>query len=275
MSEDKGDFSKKQNMPLKIRNLSVDYGRFRVLDNISLNVEHGEFLGIIGPNGGGKSTLLKAALGLISVSGGDISLFGERPLRGRKLTGYVPQQSEFDRQFPVNVEEVVLTGRLKGRFLPFHRYSAEDRSYATELLRQVGILNLRNRQIGMLSGGEFQKMLIARALASSPRLLILDEPTASVDVSSRTQIYELLKELNQKMTIILVTHDLTAISSHVRSMACLNVKMHYHGEPELNETVIGEMYGCPVDLIAHGVPHRMLREHDDVTNEKHDGEGCC
>ncbi len=269
MSADKNTFSEKQNIPLRTRGLSVDYGRVRVLDNISLTVDKGEFLGIIGPNGGGKSTLLKAVLGLIPVSVGDISLFGESPLRGRRFTGYVPQQSEFDRQFPISVEEVALTGRLKGRFVPFHRYSVEDRDFAAELLREVGILNLRDRQIGRLSGGEFQKMLIARALASSPRLLILDEPTASVDVSSRTQIYELLKELNQKMTIILVTHDLTAISSHVRSMACLNVKMHYHGEPELNETVIGEMYGCPVDLIAHGVPHRMLREHDDEEG------GCC
>ncbi len=248
-------------IPLKIRNLSVDYGRFRVLDDISLIVESGEFLGIIGPNGGGKSTLLKAVLGLIPFSRGDITLFGEKPLPGRRYTGYVPQQSEFDRQFPINVEEVVLTGCLQGRFVPFHRYSATDKSYVAELLDEVGIFSLRQRQIGTLSGGEFQKMLMARAMAASPRLLILDEPTASVDVSSRTQIYDLLRELNKKMTIILVTHDLTAISSHVRSMACLNVKMHYHGEPELNETVIGEMYGCPVDLIAHGVPHRILKEH--------------
>lgn len=247
---------------LEIKGLSVDYGRSRVLRNVSLLVREKEFLGIIGPNGGGKTTLLKAILGLISPSAGEIILFGQTPRKGRKHTGYVPQQSVFDRAFPITVQEVVLTGCLRDKLIPFHRYSRKDKELIAELLHKVGIYDLRERQIGSLSGGEFQKMLIARTLAINPRMLILDEPTASVDVNSRTQIYSLLKELNRDITIILVTHDLTAISSHVRSMACLNKKMHYHGEPELNEVVIGEMYGCPVDLIAHGVPHRMLKEHE-------------
>ena len=129
------------------------------------------------------------------------------------------------------------------------------------LLEKVGITDLANRQISELSGGEFQKMLIARALATNPKLLLLDEPTASVDAASRDQIYGLLAELNKNMTIILVTHDLLAVSSQVTRLACLNGQLVYHGEPELTEKVVNNLYGCPVDLIAHGVPHRVLRDH--------------
>jgi len=128
-------------------------------------------------------------------------------------------------------------------------------------VERVGIGSLANRQIAKLSGGEFQKMLIARALAVNPRLLLLDEPTASVDAVSRDQIYGLLAELNQNMTIILVTHDLLAISSQVHRLACLNGRLVYHGEPELTGNIVNNLYGCPVDLIAHGVPHRVLKEH--------------
>ncbi len=246
---------------LEVRNLAVDYGRLRVLEGVFLELKDRDFLGIIGPNGGGKTTLLKAVLGLLPITRGEVYVYGKTPHANRHLVGYVPQQSEFDSLFPVTVAEVVLTGCLPPGLQPFHRYSREDRERADHLMEQMGIYELRRRQIGTLSGGEFQKMLLARALAVSPRMLILDEPTASVDVNARNQIYYLLKKLNQQITIILVTHDLMAIASHVRSMACLNRKMHYHGEPELNEAVIGELYGCPVDLIAHGIPHRTLREH--------------
>ncbi|HEX3023430.1 MAG TPA: ATP-binding cassette domain-containing protein, partial [Lachnospiraceae bacterium] len=139
--------------------------------------------------------------------------------------------------------------------------------FAMELLDKVGIVDLANRQIAGLSGGEFQKMLIARALAVRPRLLLLDEPTASVDAIARAQIYDLLDTLNKDMTIVIVTHDLMVISSKVKKLACLNGTLVYHGEPELNDHVVNKLYGCPVDLIAHGVPHRVLKEHG--------GKGCC
>ena len=157
-----------------------------------------------------------------------------------------------------------MTGRLKQGLSPFFRYSSEDKDTAYSLLERVGIASLANRQISELSGGEFQKMLIARALATNPKLLLLDEPTASVDVRSREQIYSLLAELNKSMTIILVTHDLLAVSSQVNRLACLNGQLVYHGEPELTEKVVNSLYGCPVDLIAHGVPHRVLRDHEEV-----------
>lgn len=151
---------------------------------------------------------------------------------------------------------------IKNKITPFFRYTQKNKEEALNLLEKVGLTHLANRQISQLSGGEFQKMLIARALAVKPGLLLLDEPTASVDAKSRQQIYELLSNLNIEMTIVLVTHDLMAISSEVHKIACLNTHLIYHGEPELNENVLQQLYGCPVDLIAHGVPHRVLKHHN-------------
>ncbi len=248
-----------------IENLFVQYGRTQALADVNLDVAEGEYLGVIGPNGGGKSTLVKTILGLVPPSSGKVEVFGAPPGGGARL-GYVPQFAAMDKHFPITLMEVVLTGRLKKGLSPFFRYAKEDERAAKELMERVGIAALASRRLSDLSGGEFQKMLIARALASNPRLLLLDEPTASVDASSREQIYELLAQLNRTMAIILVTHDLLAVSSQVKRLACLNGRLVYHGEPELSENVVNSLYGCPVDLIAHGVPHRVLREH---------GEGGC
>jgi zinc transport system ATP-binding protein len=246
---------------IHIDNLSIYYGETAAITNVCLDVNQGEFLGIIGPNGGGKSTLLKAILGLIPITTGNIQIYGQAIEKNRTTVGYVPQFATMDRRFPISVMEVVLTGRLKQGLSPFMKYSNEDKAIAYEQLKRVGINHLAKRQISELSGGEFQKLLIARALTVHPKLLLLDEPTASVDVNSKEQIYHLLKELNHEMTIVLVTHDLLAISSEVGKLACLNRKLVYHGEPQLNEHIVKELYGCPVDLIAHGVPHRVLKEH--------------
>lgn len=244
-----------------IENLSVYYGRTPALEDICLDIKDKEYLGIIGPNGGGKTTLLKTILGLISPAQGTVNVYGKHPGVGGEAIGYVPQHSGLDKRFPISVSDAVLTGRIRRGIVPFFRYSAVDRSIAAKRLDEVGIAGLAQRSIGELSGGEFQRMLIARALAVSPRLLLLDEPTANVDARSRKQIYDLLTHLNETMTIILVTHDLMAVSSQVRRLACLNGHLTYHGEPELNEHIVNGLYGCPVDLIAHGVPHRVLKEH--------------
>lgn len=244
-----------------IENLSVYYGQTSAIADVCLDVADREYLGVIGPNGGGKSTLLKAILGLVPVSSGAVRIYGESPMRNRSLVGYVPQFAAMDKLFPITVTEVVLTGCLKPGLSPLFRFSSKNKRDVFRLLEQVGIAGLANRRISDLSGGEFQKMLIARALARKPRLLLLDEPTASVDAVSRNQIYSLLAELNKNMTIILVTHDLLAISSQVHRLACLNRHLVYHGEPQLTEHVVNSLYGCPVDLIAHGVPHRVLKEH--------------
>jgi zinc transport system ATP-binding protein len=249
------------NLAVHVDNLSVYYGQTPALAGVCLDVSDGEYLGIMGPNGGGKSTLLKTILGLIPATSGTVQVYGKEPGKNRAVVGYVPQFAALDKRFPITVLEVVLTGRLKRGLSPFFRYSEQDRDLARELLEKVGMEGLANRQISGLSGGEFQKMLIARALAVNPRLLLLDEPTASVDAVSRDQIYALLAKLNQDRTIILVTHDLMAISSQVHRLACLNGHLVYHGEPELTENIVNSLYGCPVDLIAHGVPHRVLKEH--------------
>ncbi|HBD86841.1 MAG TPA: ABC transporter [Clostridiales bacterium] len=253
-----------------IENLSVCYGQTPAVTGVSLDVAAGEYLGVIGPNGGGKSTLLKAILGLVPISSGTVRISGGEGGKSRPNIGYVPQLAEMEKKFPITLMEVVLTGRLRAGLKPFFRFSEKDREIASRLIERVGIGHLANRRISDLSGGEFQKMLIARALAAEPALMLLDEPTASVDAASQEQIYSLLAELNRHMTIILVTHDLMAVSSQVRSLACMNRSLVYHGEPELTENVVKSLYGCPVDLIAHGLPHRVLRHHGE---EKHDDTG--
>ncbi len=246
---------------LKIKNMNVWYQDTQILSNISMEVKAGEFLGIIGPNGGGKSTLLKAILGLVPYDSGEVKVFEETIGKTNKKIGYVPQFSLVDRKFPISVFEVTLQGRMKSGTAPFFKYSKEDKEVALSQLEKVNLIDYKDRQISELSGGEFQKLLIARALAVGPSLLLLDEPTASVDAKAREQIYTLLEKLNEKMTIIMATHDLLAISSTVKSLGCLNNQLVYHGEPKLSPEMVKNLYGCPIDLIAHGVPHRVFGEH--------------
>jgi zinc transport system ATP-binding protein len=249
------------NYVVEINNLSVQYNNISVLSNINLSVAENDFLAIIGPNGGGKSTLIKTILGIIKPQLGTIRIFGQTPEKCNVPIGYVPQFSSFSRDFPIKVIDVVMTGRLTGKISLFHRYTDMDNKVVENLMEKLDIIHLKNRQIGQLSGGQLQKVLIARALATEPKLLLLDEPTASVDNDSKTEIYEFLKVVNQFTTIILVTHDIAAISSYIKNIACLNKELYYHGELELDNNIIKKTFGCPVDLIAHGVPHRVLRDH--------------
>lgn len=246
---------------IECNQVSVWYDDVCALEDVTLTVPEGDFLGIIGPNGGGKSTLLKSILGLLTPSKGSISIFGSSPAEASRLVGYVPQFSRFDRRFPASVMDVALMGRLPSRLSAFFSYSKRDRQFVEEVLEQLDISDLKNRQIGQLSGGQMQRVLIARALAAEPRLLLLDEPTASVDSRSKEQIYGLLKELNRKLTVVIVTHDVGVISSHIRTIACLNQRLHYHGETELTDGLVEKVFGCPVEIIAHGVPHRVLKYH--------------
>jgi len=245
---------------IEIKNLNVCYNGNFVLRNVNMNVAEGEFLGIIGPNGGGKTTLAKVILGIKEAREGDVLVYGMTPEKARGLVGYVPQFNTFEKDFPISVGEVVLTGLL-GKAKPFRRYGKEELIKADSIMEMVGIMHLKEKGVKTLSGGETQKMLIARALATEPKILILDEPTASIDTKSKDSIYDLLRELNKKMTIILITHDLGVISAYVESIACLNVELFYHGESEINENIIEHTFGCPVDLLAHGVPHRVLKHH--------------
>ena len=255
------NIDKKSENVVNITNLTVHYQSVCALSNVNLKVKDKEFLGIIGPNGGGKSTLLKAILGLITPTSGKIEIYEKSPAKALGFMGYVPQFTKFNRDFPITVEETVLMGRLSGKTPIFHKYSKEDIDITHSLMNKLEIYPLRERQIGQLSGGQLQRTLIARALAVEPKILILDEPTASLDAESKSHIYSILDELNKDMTIIMVTHDMSAISSHVHTIACLNKELHYHGHPELSEETIHKLYGCPIDLIAHGIPHRVLKEH--------------
>lgn len=241
---------------LEIKDLTVCYDDHCAIESVNLDVKKDEFLGIIGPNGGGKSTLLKSICGLIKPSYGSIKLNSTSPI------GYVPQFSSFSREFPISVIEVVLTGMLGGGAKLFHKYSSSDVYKAKKTLSLLGILELEKRQIGTLSGGQLQKVLIARALVSNPEILLLDEPTASIDSTSKSNIYEFLSGLSKDMAVIIVSHDIGTISSYVHSIACLNKKLYYHGEDEVDLSAsIEKTYGCPIDMIAHGFPHRVLSPH--------------
>lgn len=249
---------------IAINNLYVSLNGINVLQDINLSIPKGDFLGIIGPNGGGKSTLLKTIVGLIKPDHGSIKIMGLDVKKGRQYIGYVPQYAHFDRNFPISVEEVVLLGRL-GKRNGF-KYSKQDQEIVSRVLKKVEMYELRKRQIGELSGGERQRVLVARALAFEPQILLLDEPTANIDEKFEADFYELLKELNHNITILLVTHDLSAVSRYVKNIACLNRTLYHQEGKEISPDVIDKMYSCPVDLIAHGVPHRVLKPHDGVVS---------
>lgn len=205
---------------LEVDNLCFSYHGLSILRQVSFSVAAGEFVGIIGPNGGGKTTLLKAILGFIKPSSGKILIDQKPPINARKHLAYVPQFARYDREFPISVLEVVLSGRLFN--LPWYgNYSKKDSELAWKALERVGLTDFANRRFGTLSGGQAQRVLIARALASEPRLLLLDEPTASVDTKSEADIHELLNQLKGTMTIMMVTHDIDAIINDVQRVICV------------------------------------------------------
>lgn len=246
---------------VRLSDVSVNYDGAPALEGVNLTVQRNDFLGIIGPNGGGKSTLLKAMLGLVSATRGEVRLWGEPPQRSASRVGYVPQHSFFDREFPIAAWDVVLMGRLSRPHL-LRRYTADDRLRAIRALDAVGIAQLKNRPIGEMSGGQQQRVFIARALVRDPELLLLDEPLANVDTTTQDDIYRLLAELRTRMTIVMVSHNLSAISTYVDKVACLNVRLYYHGSREIPPGDVEAAYGCPIELLAHGMPHRVLRRHD-------------
>ncbi len=212
---------------IDIKNLSFSYQKQKVLDNINLCVEEGDFLAIIGPNGGGKSTLLKLMLGINSIKEGDIKIFGEKPHKNLQKIGYVPQNTNVNTDFPIKVIEVVLMGHI-GTKRPLFGYAEEEKLCAMGALAQVGMERFANEKIGSLSGGQRQRVMIARALCAHPKVLILDEPTASIDVDGQKQIYQLLKELNRYITIIVVSHDLSFIMQYASTVVHINKTLSFH-----------------------------------------------
>lgn len=222
---------------IEIKDLDVNYGNINVLKNLSVNIKHNEFVGIIGPNGGGKTTLLKAILGLVKPVKGSVSINKD------SLIGYVPQYSQFDRTFPIEVIDVILMGKLPKKIKWFSTISNEDKKQAESIMKDLGIYELKNRQIGKLSGGQLQKVLIARALVADPQIFILDEPTSNIDTNSKKDIFRILKKLNNNKTILIVSHDLEELAKYIDSIICVNKTVQYIGrEYQVTNKMIEKFY---------------------------------
>jgi zinc transport system ATP-binding protein len=238
---------------ITLENVSFAYGEVPILEDVSLAVEEGEFLGLVGPNGGGKSTLLKLVLGLLAPDAGRVTVLGAAPARARGAIGYVPQFATFRRDFPITVGETVLLGRL-GKTRAVLGYRAQDRAVARRTMEETGVADLAARPIETLSGGQLQRVLIARALAGEPRILLLDEPTANIDLRAEVDIFDLLKTLNARMTLMVVSHDIGFVSQYVTRVACLNRTLFCHTASGISGELIQQLYGAPVRMIRHVSP---------------------
>lgn len=246
---------------VEISNLCYTNNGVDILHDINLTVNKGDFISIIGPNGGGKTTLLKLILGLLKPTRGSIEIKKNKgELSLGSAIGYVPQHVNHNLSFPATALDVVLMGNHKpGRRFRFGNTKAE-KDNARETLEKLGISHCADRKIIALSGGQRQRVLIARALVSHPKLLVLDEPTASIDTKGQTEFYELLVELNKELTILMVSHDLLVVSNYAKSIACLNKRMHYHQSFGSSGEVLDAFYSCsveemcPVGVISKGKP---------------------
>ena len=276
------------NTPLiEIKNLSAGYDSRTVLRNVNLTVYDRDFLGIIGPNGGGKTTLIKCILGLQKPTAGEILYSDKRFVASDKqrgtaqrpaLTtnrsvlkmGYLPQYNSIDRKFPITVEEVILSG-LSSQTSLISRFTATHREKARQVIARMGLEGLEKRAIGALSGGQLQRALLGRAIISDPALVVLDEPSTYIDKRFEARLYELLAEINHDCAIILVSHDIGTVLQQVKSIACVNETLDYHPDTGVSEEWLERNFNCPIELLGHGaLPHRILAEH------KHgDGCGCC
>ena len=233
-----------------MKDLWFSYDGYPVLEDVNVSVEQGDFVSVVGPNGGGKTTLLKLMLGLIRPWRGEVRVFGMTPEEARPRVGYMPQHSQLDPQFPATVMDVALMGRL-GHGKVFGRYSRNDKEIASEVLDQVGMYDMRKRAFSSISGGQRQRLFIARALACEPDLLLLDEPTANLDVVMEGDLYKLLQTLNQRLTVVMVSHDLGFVSRIVKSVICVKRKVLMHPTCEITGEVINEMYGSPMRMVRH------------------------
>jgi zinc transport system ATP-binding protein len=242
---------------IKIENLTVGYDKQPVLKNVNLDICENDFIGVIGPNGGGKTTLLKAILGLLKPFKGTIEF--RKDIDGNnKQIGYLPQVKHIDRKFPITVFDVVRSGSImKNQF----KGNTQIKLKIDKLLKEMGISNIRNKAIGELSGGQMQRVFLCRAILSDPKVLILDEPDTFVDNRFEGELYEKLRLLNNDMAIVLVSHDMGTISSYVKTIACVNGDLHYHPSSNISQEQL-DGYNCPIQVISHGeIPHTVLKHH--------------
>lgn len=274
---------------IEIKNLSAGYDSRTVLRNVNLTVYDRDFLGIIGPNGGGKTTLIKCILGLLKPTAGEILYRVTTPpnngpapldnsianpqfstLNSQFSMGYLPQYNSIDRKFPITVAEVILSGLSSQKSL-ISRFTAAHREKARQVIARMGLEGLEERAIGALSGGQLQRALLGRAIISDPQLVVLDEPSTYIDKRFEARLYELLAEINHDCAIILVSHDIGTVLQQVKSIACVNEILDYHPDTGVSEEWLERNFNCPIELLGHGaLPHRILAEH------KHGDEcGCC
>lgn len=249
---------------LEIKDLSAGYENHLVLDKVSLSILANDFIGVIGPNGGGKTTLIKAILGLIKPFSGEMKLH-----ISKKNIGYLPQVNQIDKRFPISVIDVVRSGKAEtSLFSSFHK-NTEERGKAESLLKEMGIIGIRNKAIGELSGGQMQRVFLCRALMNEPELLLLDEPSTYVDNNFEGELYLKLKELNNRMAIMLISHDVGTISFFVKTIACVNRSLHYHPSNVITEEQLAS-YNCPLQIVTHGtIPHTVLKSHNDHHEHTH------
>lgn len=249
---------------ITLRNVGVNYEQSIALEDVNLEIFEDDFIGIIGPNGGGKTSLVKAIMGVVPHSG-EIEFAPALRRKNHLKIGYMPQVSQFDTRFPISIEEVVLSG-LQSEKGFFGRYTHADRQRATELLKQMGIDQIASRPIGEVSGGQLQRALLCRAIIAEPKLLILDEPTNFVDNNFEREFYALVKQLHERMAVMIVSHDVGTITSLVNAIICVNRHVHRHDSNILTEEQLLN-YDCPIQVVSHGhIPHTVL--------EHHTGDGC-
>jgi zinc transport system ATP-binding protein len=241
---------------IEIKDLTAGYDGDPVIKNVSLNIFENDFLGVIGPNGGGKSTLMKAIMGLLKHSSGEIKF-------SRKLKfGYLPQFSLSDIKFPITVRDVVLSGLMADSKL-FRSFKKEQKDKADAIIERFGLMKYSESPFGELSGGQIQRTFLCRAIVSEPDVLILDEPTAFTDEGFSKNLYSELAVINNTAAIVMVSHDTGVISSYVKNIACVNKTLHYHPGSAITPDIL-DKYSCPVEILAHGpVPHRVLYTHKD------------
>lgn len=255
---------------IQLEDLSVSYDEKTVLSHINLTVYERDFLGVIGPNGGGKTTLIKTILGLLNPSSGTVRFYKEgKEVPGINM-GYLPQYSSIDKKFPISVYEVVLSGLSKEKSL-FRRYSVGQHEQVRSIIARMGLEGMEKRAIGELSGGQLQRALLGRALVSNPEVVILDEPNTYIDKKFEAKLYSLLEEINKERAIILVSHDIGTVLQNVKTIACVNETLDYHPDTEVPTEWLEEHFGCPIELLGHGnLPHRVLKCHH---HHEHENEG--
>ncbi len=255
------------NKILELKDITVGYNNNPpTLKGVNLSVFENDFLGIIGPNGGGKTTLLKTILGLKDSNNGEILFFNNGQKKEKIKIGYLPQINQIDKKFPISILEVILSGiSIKNSFTS---YTKEQKERAKEVAEQMGLGDKMKKPIGELSGGQLQRTLLGRAIVDNPELLILDEPNSYVDKKFESSFYKILEDLNKTTAIIMVSHDVGTVLSIVKNIACVNGGLHYHAGTNVSAEWINQTYNCPIDIVGHGdFPHRVLG--------KHEGCDCC